>query len=499
MRQNMKPTKSEFKKYAEKHNLVPVYAELLADMETPLSAFSKVKDREGSFLLESAEAAEKFGRYSFIGFEPKAVFSIKDSRASLKFADGKEIFAANKEAPFEPLREYLKSLNPAKLEELPYFFGGAVGFISYESVSYFAKVPKAKNSTNWEDARFGIYDNLIVFDNVRHTVKIVSCAHIDEFESVDEAYEAACTKVLELIKIYRGARPEIKEQAELKINLKPNMPKEDFLEMVNKAKQYIKDGEAIQLVLSQKFSSESQIEPLAAYRALRFINPSPYMFCFKCAERHLVGSSPETLVRFQNGRVNVSPIAGTRPRGKTEAQDMNLADELLSNEKERAEHLMLVDLGRNDISRFCEAGSVQLESFMEVQRYSHVMHLVSHIKGEAKKGADAFDALAATFPAGTLSGAPKRRAMELINFLEPEARGPYGGAVGYMGYGGAMDLAITIRTLQIEKNKLSVQAGAGIVYDSDPEAEYEETKAKASAVAKAIEASSKLELHTDEI
>lgn len=275
------------------------------------------------------------------------------------------------------------------------------------------------------------------------------------------------------------------------------MPKDDFLEIVDKAKEYIKQGEIIQVVLSQEFSSDADVDALSAYRALRFINPSPYMFCFKSGNNALVGSSPETLVRLENGKVLTSPIAGTRKRGKNEAEDIALADELLSDEKERAEHLMLVDLGRNDISKVCVAGSVQVSEYMSIRRYSHVMHLVSQVEGEAKKGIDAFDVLAATFPAGTLSGAPKVRAMQIINELEPSARGAYGGCVGYIGYNGQMDMAITIRTLQITNGKLSVRAGAGIVYDSESEKEYEETRSKARAVARAIEAASRLTLDVE--
>ena len=497
---NMKPTISEFKKYAETANLVPVYAELLADMDTPLSAFAKVRDRRDSFLLESAENVEKFGRYSFIGLEPSAVFSAKGGSGRLEFADGAKTVSAPGEPPLKPLRDYLATVRPARLEGLPAFFGGAVGFLSYEAARLFERLPEPKTETAWEDARFGIYDDLMIFDNVRHTVKILTCVHTEAFASPDEAYEAGAARVRELVGMYRARLPEIPVHKNAEpVRLRSNMQRDEFVAMVRKGKEYIRDGEVIQMVLSQKFVSDTEVDPLAAYRALRYINPSPYMFCFKCDGKYLVGSSPETLVRLEGSGVRVSPIAGTRPRGNTEMRDMELADELLSDEKERAEHLMLVDLGRNDISRFCEPGSVQVESFMEVQRYSHVMHLVSRIRGETKKGADAFDAIAATFPAGTLSGAPKVRAMELINRLEPEARGAYGGAVGYIGYGGDMDLAITIRTLQIENGRLCVQAGAGIVYDSDPETEYEETRSKAGAVARAIAAAANLELQTDEI
>lgn len=493
---NMKPTKSEFNKLAESANVVCVYTELLADMETPVSTFAKVVDKPDVFLLESAESVENWGRYSFIGFEPKAIFKLLDGVATLSFKNGK--VETSKSNPLELLRTYLNSRKIAKNDELPEFVGGAVGYLGYETVNLFERLPSPKTQALWDDAHLGVYDDIILFDNFRHTVKFLACAHIDEYSNADAAYDDACLRVKKLVEIYKAPRKPLEKCPEsLQIKMKSNMPKDDYLAMVEKAKEYIKSGEIIQVVLSQEFESDAKVDILSAYRALRYINPSPYMFCLKGGKNCLVGSSPETLVRFSGGKTYVSPIAGTSKRGKTPNEDMELADKLLSNPKERAEHLMLVDLGRNDISRFCEAGSVQVNEFMTIQRYSHVMHLVSHITGEVKKGTDAFDALKATFPAGTLSGAPKIRAMQIINELEVSRRGPYGGAAGYIAYSGAMDMAITIRTLQIRDGKLSVRAGGGIVYDSDSEMEYEETRAKSGAVAKAIESASKLESDTD--
>ncbi len=496
--QDMKPTKSEFIKLAKDANVVCVFGELLADMETPVSTFAKVVDMPNAFLLESAESVENWGRFSFIGFKPKAIFRLRDGKSELKFESGKvEVLDKN---PLESLRGYLNSRKIAKSEELPEFVGGAVGYFGYECVNLFERLPAPKTQALWDDAYLGIYDDIIIFDNFRHTVKFLACANIDEFDNPDAAYDDAVARVKKLMEIYRSPRKELKKSPEnLRIKMKSNMPKDDYLNMVETAKEYVRSGEIIQVVLSQEFESDAKVDVLSAYRALRFINPSPYMFCLKSGDNCLVGSSPETLVRFSHGKAYVSPIAGTSKRGKTQREDMELADRLLSNPKERAEHLMLVDLGRNDISRFCEPGSVQVNEFMNIQRYSHVMHLVSHITGEVKKGVDAFDALKATFPAGTLSGAPKVRAMQIINELETTRRGPYGGSAGYIAYGGAMDMAITIRTLQIRAGKLSVRAGGGIVYDSDPEMEYEETRAKSGAVAKAIEAASKIELDTDSI
>ncbi len=495
----MKPTREEFKKLARDANVVPVYAELLADMETPVSAFAKIAERPGAFLLESAESVENWGRYSFLGFSPKAEFKLSGGAGRLTFSDGKSRSSAPGEFPLKPLHDYIATRKVHQPSDLPRFFGGAIGYFGYETANMFERLPEPKTEALWDDASLGLYDDVIIFDNARHTVKMVAAAHIDEYASADDAYDGACARVRALMEIYRSPRPETPRPAPQPIRMKSDMPREDFVAMVERAKEYIRDGEIIQVVLSQEFSSDARVDPISAYRALRFINPSPYMFCIKSGRNCLVGSSPETLVRFGGGKAYVSPIAGTRRRGADEAEDMRLADELLSDEKERAEHLMLVDLGRNDISRFCEPGSVQVGEFMSIQRYSHVMHLVSRVTGEAKKGVDAFDALAATFPAGTLSGAPKIRAMQIINELESSRRGPYGGAAGYVGYNGSMDMAITIRTLQIRDGMLSVRAGAGIVHDSDPETEYEETRAKSRAVARAIESAGRLELDTDSL
>lgn len=491
----MTPNKEQFKSLAAQANVIPVYSQVLADMETPVSVFSKLESRFGDcFMLESAENVDNWGRYSFLGCNPKAVFTLNDKHSVLKFADGREIKSTSTEGldQIAPLRQYLASRKPARMPELPSFVGGAVGYFGYECVNMFERLPEPKGPRTWDDARFALYDDVIIFDNLRHTAKIAACVHIDEYENLDEAYAAGERRVANLTALFRAERPERKVQP-CQIELKSNMTSQEFCAMVEKARQYIIEGEAIQIVPSQKFSTDAKIDAIAAYRALRLINPSPYMFFIKGAGRYLVGSSPETLIRFKDGTARVRPIAGTRRCGKDLTEDMKLADELLSNEKERAEHLMLVDLGRNDLSRFCKTSTVMVREFMKIERYSHVMHLVSDIGGIVREGIDAFDALKAAFPAGTLSGAPKIRAMEIINELEPERRGPYGGATGYIDYSGNMDLAITIRTLQIAGGKTSVQAGAGIVYDSVPAFEYEETRMKSRAVAKAIEAAQNLE------
>ena len=491
----MTPNKEQFKSFAAGANVIPVYSQVLADMETPVSVFSKLESRfDDCFLLESAENVDNWGRYSFLGCNPKAVFTLNDKHSVLKFADGRvrESVSAEGLEPLAPLRKYIAGRKMARIDALPSFVGGAVGYFGYECVNMFEALPEPKGARVWDDARFALYDDVIVFDNLRHTAKIVACVHTDEYENLDAAYADGERRVAELTALFRSERVEHACKP-CQIDLKSNMSREAFCAMVEKAKRYIIEGEAIQIVPSQKFSTDAEVDAIAAYRALRLINPSPYMFFIKGSGRYLVGSSPETLIRFKDGTARVRPIAGTRRRGADLAEDMRLADELLSNEKERAEHLMLVDLGRNDLSRFCKTSSVRVREFMKVERYSHVMHLVSDIGGIVRDGIDAFDALKAAFPAGTLSGAPKIRAMEIINELEPERRGPYGGAAGYIGYSGDMDLAITIRTLQIADGKMSVQAGAGIVFDSVPEFEYEETRIKSRAVAKAVEAAQSLE------
>ncbi len=491
----MTPKKEQFAKCAAGANVVPVYAEILADTETPVSVFSKLGECGECFLLESAENINNWGRYSFIGCSPRAVFVLNGKKSKLQFSDGRLVESESEEGlgPLAPLRNFINSRKIAEVGGLPRFFGGAVGYFGYECVGLFERMPEPKGERLWDDARLAVYDDVVIFDNLRHCAKIVACAHMDEFGGVDEAYADACARVERLTELFKRPRLEGRRRAGACAELKPEMDREKFCSMVSKAVEYITQGEIIQVVPSQRFSAKADISDIDAYRALRLINPSPYMFCLRFDGRSLVGSSPETLLRFSDGRAQLRPIAGSRRRGADENEDMKLADELLSNEKERAEHLMLVDLGRNDLSRFCEAGSVQVGDFMGLERYSHVMHIVSDVSGQVMDGVDAFDALAAVFPAGTLSGAPKIRAMEIISELEPYRRGPYGGAVGYVGYGGSMDLAITIRTLQMASGVVSVQAGAGIVYDSSPESEYRETLMKARAVARAVEVAGKIE------
>jgi len=467
------PSKSDYLNLAKEYDLIPVYKEILADTETPVSVLQRFADDENAFLLESMEGGETWGRYSFVGVNPELLLEVDHS------ADGKTI---------SKLRDVYKDVRTAHVEGLPRFFGGAVGFLAYEAVREFEKLPPPKDSSKIKPvSKFLKADKLIVFDNIRHTVKIVVCTSLLPLDNPAEVYDQTVNDIEKLVDRINTPLPFKPAYMNKAVEFKSNMSKEEFCGIVTKAKKYIYAGDVIQVVLSQRFTADASIPPIQLYRALRLLNPSPYTFFLKIGSQILVGSSPEVMVRLTGNKVELRPIAGTRPRGKTEQEDRQLADELLSDEKEKAEHVMLVDLGRNDVGRIAESGSVQVTDYMVIEKYSHVMHMVSHVEGILRKEFDAYDVIRATFPAGTLSGAPKIRAMEIIYELEPEPRGVYGGAVGYIGYGGNMDLAITIRTLEVSEGKVSVQAGAGIVYDSDPVREYEETCHKAAGMKKAVD------------
>ena len=470
----MTPNENEYTALAREYDLVPVYKEVLADMETPVSVLQRFVNRENAFLLESMEGGEKWGRYSFVGVDPRPFLEV-DHRTG---ASG-----------LEELRRVFRNLRVAALPGLPRFIGGAVGFIGYEAMREFERMPEPKAGATGARlrSRFVLADRMIVFDNIRHTLKIVVCSRPAESSSPQAAYRRAVSEI-------EGIEHTLAQPVEGgpvprggAVTFESNMTRERYCAMVTAAKERIYAGDIIQVVLSQRFGAKTDVPPLQVYRALRLLNPSPYTFFLKIGGQTLVGSSPEVMVRLTGNRVELRPIAGTRPRGGDDAKDRALADELLSDEKEKAEHVMLVDLGRNDIGRIAEPGSVQVTEYMVIERYSHVMHLVSHVQGILKKEFDAYDVIKATFPAGTLSGAPKIRAMEIIHELEPEPRGAYGGAVGYVSYGGNMDLAITIRTLEMTGGAVSVQAGAGIVYDSDPGREFQETCQKARGMLKAVE------------
>jgi len=477
-----------FEKLTHKGNLIPIYREIFADMDTPVSILSKLNSRSHAFLLESVEGGEKWGRYTFLGSDPSVIFTVRGDDVVVR-EKGEISRSRHNGEPMKYLKEILDRYRPVVVEGLPRFFGGAVGFLSYDMVRYFEKLPSEnEDDLHGDDAVFLVTDTLIIFDNVRHTIKIVACLFSEGGEDLRDRYEEGIKKIEDIIGLIQSpvVKKEIENPEVSNAPLISNMTPDHYKAIVTKAREYIHAGDVIQVVLSQRFEKKNDLDPIDLYRALRYINPSPYLFYLKMEDLILIGSSPEVMVRLEEGTVELRPIAGTRKRGKHEQEDRRLADELLQDPKERAEHIMLVDLGRNDLGRIARIGSVQVTQLMVVERYSHVMHLVSNIKAQLAPEKDCFDVLKATFPAGTLSGAPKIRAMEIIDELEQNRRGPYGGAVGYFSYTGNMDLCITIRTMVVKDGKLSVQTGAGIVSDSKPDDEYEETVNKAEGMMQAI-------------
>ena len=486
------PTLARVERLSEQGNLVPVYRELPADLETPVSVYLKLQDEGPSFLLESIAGGEQVARYSFIGVRPRALLSVAGERV-LQRADGHERTTHLPAGgdPLTALKAVLAGIRPVRLPGLPRFSGGAVGFLAYEAARHFERLPSpADDPQALPEAVFMFTDTLLVFDHLQHKIKVVSHARLDG--DIDSAYRQATWRIDELAE--RLAKPlaapdrdEAPEGANGGREMSSNVGRDQFMRSVERAREYIIAGDAIQVVLSQRLSLPTQACPFEVYRALRAINPSPYMYYLRLGDAYIVGSSPEMLVRVEDGTVTTHPIAGTRPRGCDAADDAALEAELRADEKERAEHTMLLDLGRNDIGRVSEPGSVEVGQCMDVERYSHVMHLVSHVSGRLRDGLTCFDALRACFPAGTVSGAPKIRAMEIIAELEPDRRGPYAGAVGYFSFSGNLDTAITIRSIVMKDGTAHVQAGAGIVYDSVPEREHQECLNKAKALMKAIE------------
>ena len=481
------PSFAEFVKLAHKGNLIPVYREILADVETPVSVLMKLQNKDHVYLLESVEGGEKWGRYSFLGTDAGVVFRVHGDKVVIE-EKGKITTIEHNGNPLNYLRGLINRYKPVSIPGLPRFYGGAVGFLGYEMVRYFEKLPpNPPDDLNLDEAVFVISDSMMIFDNVRHTIKVVACAYTEEADLLEEVYTASCQKIETMIEtIAAAASHKTADATGSEVNFESNMTPQQYQAAIEKAKEYIVAGDIIQVVLSQRFETDCRSNPIDLYRALRFVNPSPYLFFFKLDDLTLIGSSPEVMVRKEEETMELRPIAGTRRRGKTEQEDRALSDELLSDEKERAEHVMLVDLGRNDLGRVAQTGSVQVNQYMVVEKYSHVMHLVSNVRAQLAKGKDAFDVLAATFPAGTLTGAPKVRAMEIISELEKVKRGPYGGAVGYFSFSGNMDLCITIRTIVLKNGKIYVQAGAGIVYDSVPESEHQESLNKSRGMLQAV-------------
>lgn len=487
------PSLDVFRRKAEEGNLIPVYREILADTETPVSAFLKMKQGNFAYLLESVEGGEKWGRYSFLGANPSIIVKGQGRHVEVT-RDGKvEQIAANGN-PLLVLKKILSEFKPVEIEGLPRFFGGAVGYIGYNTVRFFEPVELTSPTQETPDFFFLLTDTLLIFDNVKHRIKVVSHAFIDG-SNLEEIYHRSVQKIDAMIDSFHRTAIPLPERKTPDPqgrtlsnpgNPASNFTRESFKKGVRSAKEYIEAGDIFQVQLSQRFSTPLQADPFMVYRALRSINPSPYMYYLRFDQLHLVGTSPEVLVRLEGGKAETRPIAGTRWRGKTIQEDQALERELLSDPKERAEHVMLIDLGRNDLGRVCEYGTVKVDELMVIERYSHVMHIVSNVVGTLEKGKDAFDLLEACFPAGTVTGAPKIRAMEIIDELEPEGRGLYAGAVGYFSFQGNMDTCITIRTIIIEGKQATVQAAAGIVADSDPDREYEETMNKAKAMLTAI-------------
>jgi len=487
----LRPSQEVFEEHAKRGNLVPVVRELLADMDTPLSLFRRLDDGRTSFLFESVEGGEKWGRFSFIGTGARAIFRARGRE--IEWEEGGRTERVRVEGdPLEFLRDKLAALRPVppEGESLPRFIGGAVGMVSYDWVRHVEAIPDANpDEVEMPDLWFVLPETILVYDNVRKTASLVRHVAIGEGDDAAALYRATVAELEALArKLREPLAPEpFHEPLRAPMDVQRSMQREAFHEIVKRAKDYVEAGDVFQVVLSQQFRIPLQVDPFTIYRHLRVINPSPYLFFLRCEGPVLIGSSPEILVRLEDGDIDVRPIAGTRPRGKTPEQDQALELELLADPKERAEHLMLVDLGRNDVGRVAETGSVVVNEYALIERYSHVMHIVSNVRAKLAQGKDWLDLLRATFPAGTLSGAPKVRAMEIIDELETLRRGPYGGCVGYVDYSGNMDTAIAIRTLLVKDEQIFLRSGAGIVADSDPESEFQETLDKARALIQAID------------
>ena len=491
------PSLARVERLAEQGNLVPVYRELPADLETPVSVYMKLQDEGPSFLLESIAGGEHVARYSFVGVRPRALFSVVGDQVSRR-ENGHELNRrlAPGEDSLSSLRAELADVVPVHLPDLPRFSGGAVGFLAYDAVRRFERLPSlAADELGLPEAVFMLTDSLVAFDHARQRLLVIASARLDG--DTANAYRRAVARIDEIVARLRApvpaARPSRRMRPADPVPLVSNFSQAQFEAAVQRAKEHIAAGDIFQVVLSQRLSRPCDLPPFSIYRALRRLNPSPYMVFMRfpgglgAPPLHVIAASPELHVRLEGRTAALRPIAGTRPRGQTPEEDTQLAAELLGDEKERAEHVMLVDLARNDLGRVCEYGSIRLEEAMVIERYSHVMHLVSEVTGQLRAGQDAFDLLRATFPAGTVSGAPKVRAMEIIEALEPSRRGLYAGVIGYVGYDGRMDSCITIRTIVMHGDRLHIQAGAGIVADSDPTREYQETLNKARALAEAVD------------
>ncbi len=492
-----RPSYDEFARRLDSSvSCVPVFRQLTGDGLTPVSAFRRIERTAPSFLFESVIGGEKVGRFSFVGTEPFLTFEARRNEVRIAGAgcgDGESARTFTAEDPFDELRKLLDRYRAATMPGLPRFTGGAVGFAAYDAVRYTENLPNAPpDDRGLPDLSFAFYDRMVLFDHIRKTILVVAQAHVGPGADPEAAYRDACRRIDDLVDRLAAPAPDlgvrdIDTDAPPTLEYRSNFTRERYEEVVRHCQEYIKAGDIFQVVPSQRFQVETRADPFDIYRVLRVVNPSPFLFYLPFGDFSLIGSSPEILVRVEDGVVTIRPLAGTRRRGLTEEEDRALAEELLADPKERAEHIMLVDLGRNDVGRVAEYGSVQLTDVMKVERYSHVMHITSNVNGRLRPDCSAFDALRAGLPAGTVSGAPKVRAMEIIDEVEPSRRGPYAGAVGYIDFTGNMDTCIALRTIVIQGRTAYVQAGGGVVYDSVPSAEYEETVNKARGLLKAIE------------
>jgi len=489
------PSREDFAEACARGNVVPVYRQLMADTLTPVLAFQRIATGSHSFLLESAAGPEKIGRYCFLGSEPFAIFSSLGNEVTI--TEGDEVRSWTCDNPLIAFQEYLDKFKLAHVDDLPRFSSGAVGYMSYDVARFVENLPDCPaDDRGLPDIFYMFFDELLIFDHLNKTVKVVCSMRVTDADP-DVAYDAAKRRIDALIDRLRApltsVSDDIEPTGEISLEYKSNFAREDYLRVVDRAKDYILAGDIFQVVPSQRLEAQTTAEPLDIYRALRVVNPSPYMFLLRFDDISLVGSSPEVMVRVEDRKVTVRPIAGTRRRGANDVEDEALAAELLADPKERAEHIMLVDLGRNDVGRVADYHTVCADEVMVIEKYSHVMHIVSNVTGHLRDGLSALDALKACLPAGTLSGAPKVRAMQIIDEMEPTKRGPYGGAVGYFDFSGNMDTCIAIRTLVLQGRTAWLQAGGGIVADSVPELEFEETLNKARALLRAIEVAEMME------
>jgi anthranilate synthase component 1 len=476
-----------FKELARRSTFVPVCKEMVADLLTPVSAFLKIAEHSDyAFLLESVEGGEHVGRYSFLGKDPFLILRARDGKITIERGG---TTTESDQSFIDTLRRLMADFRSPFVPDLPRFTGGAVGYLGYGASSWFEPVlgDLGASEDGADQAGFMLFDTVLAFDHVQHRILIIANARITADEDLESLYQFACAKIQFLERELERGLSRKRAEPGAALAVRSNYTQARFEEQVRAAKEHIAAGDIYQVVLSQRFEADVAADPFTVYRALRHVNPSPYMYFIRMGGVSIVGSSPEMLVRVEGARVETHPIAGTRPRGRTSDEDTRLAEELKRNEKERAEHVMLVDLGRNDVGRVCEFGSVRVPQFMGLERFSHVMHLTSIVEGKLADDRDRLDALVSCFPAGTVSGAPKVRAMQIIDALEPSGRGIYAGAVGYLDFAGNLDFCIAIRTVIMRGGRAYVQAGAGIVIDSNPAAEYEETRAKAQALLRALE------------